>query len=476
MGRLEKFIKENRSQMDDLIPSEKLWAGVSAGIGKSLIIKSKLAWLKYFGFGASVVAVTVASYLYVSKNSDTKKTKHPNKPAYSNIAITDSIKPELPKDTIISAVTETPVILPVQKKKEVAELIPEKPEQLQKEEPVREKTEVMNSKSVAEAPLAEATLVSASAKKTQTGLDTAFTGIKLLSVDVACLNVNIIPEAGDKVRIYSSIQPINGEFEIKGKSFVIEYNKTGTELKFTIRPKNTKNINFDCTRDLNLYIGVPDNIDIALATTFGDINAKKLSGSVCELKTNSGNIYAEEISSDLKVTNNFGNFTGRKLKGDINIRSASGNLALTDCEGKFDVSSAFGKTELLNVKGKVKCTVSSGKTALKDCEGEFNLSNAYGDITFNHFHGFGNFTATSGNITGTEMNLTGDTKLVTNFGMINLKLNNSYSDLSFDAKTSFGVIQIDKDGQKIRSAKQFKNSKGKILITAETQSGSQYYR
>jgi DUF4097 and DUF4098 domain-containing protein YvlB len=472
MGRLEKFIKENRSQMDDLVPSEKLWVGVSAGIGKSLIIKSKLAWLKYFGFGASVVAVTVASYLYVSQNSDTKKTGHSNKPTNSNIAIADTVKPESPKDTLIASVVETPVALPAEKKA-AAELILAKPEQVQREKIIQEKAEVRNVKSVAEAPVAEVQMVSA--KKIQTSLDTIFTGIKLLTVNVACLNVNIDPAGIDKVRIYSSIQPLNGEFEIKGKKFVIEYDRTGSELKVTIRSKE-KNINVECARDLNLYIEVPGNIDIALSTAFGDISAKKLSGSVCELKSTSGNIRAEDISSDLKVTSSFGDFIGKKLKGDINIRSASGNLALTDCEGKIDVSSAFGKTEFTNLKGKVKCTVSSGKTALKDCEGEFNLNNAYGDITFNHFHGFGNFTATSGNITGTEMNLTGDVKLVTNFGMINLKLNNAYSDLSFDTKTSFGVIHVDMDGQKIHADKQFKNSKGKIQITAVTQSGSQYYR
>jgi hypothetical protein len=465
MGSLEKFIKENRSQMDDLVPSEKLWAGISAGVGKSLIIKSKLAWLKLFGFGASVVAITVGSYLYVSKNSDIKK------PVHSKVAIEDSVKPSLSENNI-AEIIQKPEQIPANNEKPVSEN-PVKVGQTQKEELVQEKTESENLKSAAEVPLTEAKVIPV--KTSAFGLDTVFSNIKSLSLNVSCFNVNIDPAAdGDKVHIYSSIQPVNGEFEIKGKKFVIEYERSGTELKVAIVMKE-KNTNIECTHDLNLYIEVPDNIDIQLSTAFGDINAKKLNSSVCEFKSASGNINVQDISSNLKVSNSFGDFKGSRLKGNISIKSASGNLQLSDAEGEINALSAFGKTELMNVKGKVKSVASSGKTVVKNCEGEFNISNAYGDITFDHFKGFGNFVATSGNITGTEMNLTGDIKLVTNFGAIKMNLDNPYSELSFDTKTLFGVIHIDKDGQKIHADKRFKGGKGRILITAVTQSGNQDY-
>jgi hypothetical protein len=466
MGRLEKFIKENRSQMDDLVPSEKLWVGVSAGVGKSLIFKSKLAWLKYFGFGASVVVVSVASYLYVSKNSDHKK------PSHLNIAA-DSVKSELPKDTL-AAVTETVAVaaFPVRERKYTIESNPGKPEPALKEEPVQEKAEVKNTEAVNEAPLAEEKMVHA--KKETLGLDTIFSGIKSLSLNVICFNLNIESAPGNKVRLKSAIQPVNGEFEIKGKKMLIQYERSGTELKVTMKMKE-KNANIDCIKDLDIDIEVPSDIEIKAATAFGNISAKKLSGASCDLMSASGNISVEDISSSLKVTNSFGNFKGQRLKGNISIRSASGNLELSDAEGEIEAISSFGKTEFVNVRGNVTCRTSSGKTSIKNCDGEFNLNNAYGDITFDHFKGSGNFTATSGNITGSEMNLTGDTRLVTNFGAINLKLDNPYSELSFDTKTSFGVIHIDKDGQKIHSDKNFKDSKGRILITAITQSGNQYY-
>ena len=66
---LENYIKMNRNQFETLSPSDALWAKIDVSIAKPITVASKLSWLKYFGFGASVIAVVV----YLKVNSSGKQ-------------------------------------------------------------------------------------------------------------------------------------------------------------------------------------------------------------------------------------------------------------------------------------------------------------------------------------------------------------------------------------------------------------------
>src|ERR1041385_5483413 len=57
--KLENFVKMNRTELDALHPSDKLWMNINAGMQNPAFITSKISWLKYFGYSTSVIVVAV---------------------------------------------------------------------------------------------------------------------------------------------------------------------------------------------------------------------------------------------------------------------------------------------------------------------------------------------------------------------------------------------------------------------------------
>jgi len=95
----------------------------------------------------------------------------------------------------------------------------------------------------------------------------------------------------------------------------------------------------------------------------GEISANKISGSAV-LESHFGDIEAENISGDVKVTNN------------------NGRITVNDVSGKADVTNSFGDINLDKINGGAAVESKNGRIEAEAVAGNAKIKNSFGDIYF----------------------------------------------------------------------------------------------
>ncbi len=157
---------------------------------------------------------------------------------------------------------------------------------------------------------------------------------------------------------------------------------------------------------VDLDISIPAGVHVDARTWSGDLLANEISGN-CKVTANSGNIRvaavngAVEISSQsgsvfvenvttptLTLENKSGNVSLMKVAGNMNIRTASGDLTLAECSGKsLSVESVSGdvSVDLIEpVTGSTSIRTVNGSTTLAvpdGCDCRVTLSTLRGHVT-----------------------------------------------------------------------------------------------
>ncbi|MEP7144145.1 MAG: hypothetical protein ABI707_14780 [Ferruginibacter sp.] len=73
MSRLEKFINNNRSEFDDMVPSEQLWQHVEAAITKKTGKRFHIGpFIKWSAAAAILVMITAAVFFAIAKKNPTE--------------------------------------------------------------------------------------------------------------------------------------------------------------------------------------------------------------------------------------------------------------------------------------------------------------------------------------------------------------------------------------------------------------------
>ncbi len=84
---------------------------------------------------------------------------------------------------------------------------------------------------------------------------------------------------------------------------------------------------------------------------------------------------------------------------DIEIKSSGGDIKIEKLSGKFNLSSAGGDIQIENVKGEIDATSSGGDLRIKNCSGSSELKTAGGDIIVSAFQGEIEANSSGGDIT-----------------------------------------------------------------------------
>lgn len=244
--------------------------------------------------------------------------------------------------------------------------------------------------------------------------------------------------------------------------------------------------------------------------SFGNINLDRITGQL-STKINSGNLKATGITGDVNIKNEFGNVNLIDLKanlikaqiksGNFDLKNASaqrtelnlsfGNITITDLQSNLSIKSNSGKTKLKNItgnttindqfstihieqlKGELNATSKSGNLKLQHITGNTQVKSEFSNIDLQHHSGSMEIIMKSGDFTGSDIQLTENSTLSNVFGNVKIQLNNPLSELSIDAKTEMGKLELNKDGQSFKKTKgDLKMGDGKIKVTVQTQSGN----
>ncbi|GEM_PF-1241610 len=169
-------------------------------------------------------------------------------------------------------------------------------------------------------------------------------GVKSISAITSFVDIKIIPQERDDVRIYyhgsiiSNIVP------------VLNVTKELNNLKIEL--KTRKNI-FTSVRksDLALEIFVPTTFDGSynITTSSGDIDISDLKGEKFNITASSGDIGVKNISGEtLNIVTSSGNINAQNCMGHLYMTSSSGDMILDfeNTSGNIDLSTSSGDVTL----------------------------------------------------------------------------------------------------------------------------------
>lgn len=233
---------------------------------------------------------------------------------------------------------------------------------------------------------------------------------KVLNIDVRDYDIAIKENDEDNIHVVVESSSKNSD-EIKINEI---------SDKITIAQKKSHACFGICyfSNRITIYIGKNYDKPLNLVSTSGDIKVlKKLNGENHVIKTTSGDI---EI-------------TGIK---NSDIKSTSGNILIYEGES-ISSKTTSGDIELISLKNKAELKSTSGEIEVKNMSGSIDVEATSGDIEIKSF------------------NITGDSKISTKSGEIDIYLNN---DAIISAVTTSGDKEI-------------KNSMGEYSLYLRTTSG-----
>jgi len=198
---------------------------------------------------------------------------------------------------------------------------------------------------------------------------------------------------------------------------------------------------------------VPENVDIRIDNSSGNLKASNIKSRNINLETSSGNIEVEDIAGEMKINCSSGNVSVENQMGVTWITTTSGNIKIREVNGDAIIKASSGNININDQTGKMNARCTSGNITLHDLKGALTAETS------------------SGNIKGDEILLNDDSEFRVTSGNIRLELLNNENDLSFDLEAGSGNLRAaGNTGEDHMIIK-----KGEIKISGISSSGNQTY-
>lgn len=469
---LKDLIDAHRPELDTVDPSAELWTKIETAMYALPVIPAKsFPWLKYLSMVAAPVAIIAVAALLKNGKVTTTTADHETTAVHASAPVVAPNAPTPPND-------QRNAILPVATSTQSnADDTPAKITSPEQPFTVTEIPAASNGLPESNTFLS-GTNFSRQLRGETLSFDSVFSGITRLEVTCASADVIVQAHAGDELRMKSTLSWKGKGIHVQEHHYTLNCERKDTVLYIMVT--------LDCDGDNKTMVGssitsgnlsfeVPEKLNLVIRSQFGDASVTGIRGSVCNVIVSSGDIALNNIGSSVKTSNTFGNLVAKNITGNVVASVSSGDATIEKLTGDLALSTTFGDQKLSEITGTVKTSASSGSIDVNGMVGDARISTTFGDIKLKNYKGKPTLSASSGSIRGNDIELTGNTSLVTTFGDISLQLKNPMDALSFELVTTFGDIVIDKDGQHIEEESHYRSKKGDILIKASSSSGSQEF-
>ncbi len=271
--------------------------------------------------------------------------------------------------------------------------------------------------------------------------------IERLEVEGSFVQVNLNGVSGDRISVNGQVEGpkrYQGEIEIRTKL-------NGSTLVVWVERPNSINGNFD-----------------------GEINIDVPKGTVVDAKNSSGSMYAKDLEAkDIDLRCSSGSLKVENIKGNISLKASSGSIKATGLMGNTIAKTSSGSLRIDNLNGNLEAKTSSGGLTLTGrIDGDVYARTSSGGIRLDRIKGSLDLQTSSGSIKGDYVELTGDSNFEATSGSINLNLENSLDNMSFNIRSSSGGIKV---GDR-RAEDHLTIRNGGLSVTARTSSGSISFR
>ena len=269
-------------------------------------------------------------------------------------------------------------------------------------------------------------------------------GIHSLDVRASFCNIELYESSGEILRMHG---------EIKGNSnpdkWDIKYERNGNNLSVWI--ESPKSI-WGNIQGL-LEFKVPKGILVTVNNSSGNVLADGLEAERLFIKCSSGNIKTIKTKAIFDIIASSGNITVEGHRGDMKASATSGNLKISDVNGNLNSKASSGNITLREITGYLKAKCTSGNISMSQIMGVLSIE------------------CSSGNIKGKSIHLKGDSDFRTTSGNIELELENSRSELSYDLDAGSGNLYAGGT----RGEDELYIKEGNIWIKGISSSGNQKY-
>ena len=120
--------------------------------------------------------------------------------------------------------------------------------------------------------------------------------------------------------------------------------------------------------------------DAKLTSTSGNVTAERIGGAL-SIGSTSGNVSAKEIASRLTARATSGNIQAKDIRDDATANSSSGNVRLENLGGRATASTSSGSVSVLNVSGDVSANSVSDNITVQDARGHVRATTVSGNVT-----------------------------------------------------------------------------------------------
>ena len=379
------------------------WIDTAATVASGTTIIQKLLQKKLIIMTSIISATIIGAIILFSTDGNDKKEKKVIPIIENNTISTISIKTN-PIVQNNKSETLLPLIQPaIIDTLATVNLIPVQKEEL---EIVNETSKIINSDTNELPQKNEDYMSSGVWESTNDSLhvDTIFNGVKAL-VFKGRVNEKILVKGTNRTNVAMNFNykyKVKGLYSRKNRECEVSYEKKDSVLTIQIDRKNPVNIGVSYTKETSsLSFEVPENIAVQIKTSFGNIDVSGLKNNDFDFQTSYGDINASALS------------------GSINLNSSYGDIDFNDLNGKIDIKTGYGDiigknitvSEHMNIKsgyGDIDCQIMNPIT---DCE--LDLKTGYGKVK----------------IKRTDLKLEAGTKLIFGVGKIKLTAKSGYGDV-----------------------------------------------
>lgn len=325
MKDLEKFIQTHRDEFDQYQPSPKVWAGISAGLGASLML-FKLA--NFIGLGSKklLLGIAVASatagigiWAYQSNKPQKTGTAAVTQPADMKEVSADTVARDSgpgPKKT-----SQTPFaigqVTPGENSGHEESVIP--------------------------------------SENAQPG-DSFYTGVRALTLNSFGYTFKI-KRSNSQMTQVRILKPAVVRDKKTNSQLVLKIEQIGSEL--VLDYEKQKQANYQTVSPGEIEILIPDGEISRITTASCNIDLDGYTTPAISILTASGNISLKDLRGNLDIQASSGDIMLFNSEGDMACRNVSGEIRLEGVRGKLDLRTSSGNIKGESVSLVGTCTIES---------------------------------------------------------------------------------------------------------------------
>ncbi|WP_026951461.1 DUF4097 family beta strand repeat-containing protein [Algoriphagus mannitolivorans] len=244
----------------------------------------------------------------------------------------------------------------------------------------------------------------------------SYSGIKRVEVESGWLNVTYKGGNSSGINVEAYLESNDSDQDIV---FVT----VGDVLKIS-HTRKQNNYNWNTKNKGYINITGPENMDLDIKGSSGNLTVENISSSETNLRVSSGNVKAYNINGDLSIKATSGNLTADGISGNVIGGVTSGNGNFSNIQGNLNYESTSGSLDADGIAGEINVRLTSGNAKI-------NNAGKLGSMQF-----------TSGNIRATNSGLGPNTKFSGTSGNFRVQTNSNLKAFNFSLRASSGNLKV----------------------------------